>query len=95
MDFNATVSECQKKLRAVGYGHIPTVGELKPYASIDLLVVMDQIVAKVQRSGQPDNAERYLSSTLAQELSKRTKPPNKQYFVEADEEDLPVKKAGV
>ena len=91
MDFNTTVAECQKKLQAVGYGYTPTAGDLKPYASIDLLAVMDQIVAKVQRSGQPNNPERYLAATLGQELSNRTKPPNKMYYTEG--EDLPLKKA--
>jgi hypothetical protein len=90
MDFNVTVGECQKKLQAVGYGYTPTAGDLKPYASIDLLAVMDQLAAKVQRSGQPNNPERYLISTLGQELAKRTKEPNKMYYAEG--EDLPVTK---
>lgn len=90
MTFNEVVAECEKKLQAVGYGYIPTAADLKPYACIDLLAVTDQIAAKVQRSGQPNNPEKYLLSTLGQELTKRTKQPNKMYYAEG--EDLPVKK---
>ncbi len=94
MAFHTTVAECQDKLRAVDYGHEPSASDLRPYACIDLLAVMRQLVEKVKRSGHPRAPRRCLMATLGEELAKRTRPnrPNTQYICEGEDISLDLQK---
>ena len=62
------------------------------HTCIELIAVMNQLVEKVKRSGHPGAPKSYLLATLGEELAKRTKPPNKQYFGEGEDIALDFQK---